>query len=102
MNSTPLVAVQPKSMFTRKTFWVNVAIAVLAIIGEAEALLPGFADILVLPPAFFRWLALLGAIANVVLRRLSDYPARFRPEDRAIVLERAKSPLDYPPKARPG
>lgn len=98
---TQLVAVKPKSMFTRKTFWVNLLVALVALVAEIQAVLPDFADVVVIPPIWGRRLLLIMAIANILLRRISDYPARFRPEERAVVLERA-SPADVPPRARTG
>lgn len=86
---TPLVAVKAKSMFTRKTFWVNLLVGLVALVSEVQAVLPDFADVLVIPPIWARRLLLAMAIANILLRRISDYPARFRPEERSVALERA-------------
>lgn len=74
------VAVKPISMLASRTFWINLVVAVLAFISEIQALLPEFADILVLPQDWSRWLLLITAIGNIILRRFSDTPARFAEE----------------------
>lgn len=100
MNS-PLVAVQAKSMFKSKTFWVNLIVGTIALISEIQAILPDFADVVTIPPIWGRRILLALAILNMILRRISDAPARFRAEDRAVPLERANTTLEYPPRARP-
>lgn len=90
MNTgTPLVAVRAKSLFASKTFYVNAIVGLIALLTEIQAVLPDFADILTLPESFGRWLLFALAVANIVLRRISDQPARFSPENEAVALPRA-------------
>jgi hypothetical protein len=91
MNTTQTVMVQSKGMLTSRTFWVNLIVGLLAITSEIQAMLPAFADILVMPPTVARWLLLATAVANIVLRRISDQPARFNPGDDAVPLPKAGS-----------
>jgi len=86
--STPTVAVQPKPMTSSVTFWTNLLIGLLAILSEIQALLPSFADILVLPQDVSRWVLFLTAVLNIVLRRISDQPARFAPAAEPVQVER--------------
>ena len=72
--------VTAKSMVTSKTFWVNVItaiIAVVAVLNEIAAEMVLFADILVMPTWVTRVLLLVNSVANIILRRISDLPARF-------------------------
>lgn len=82
------VAVLPKGMFASRTFWLNLLVGLVAMIGEVQTLLPSFSDILVLPATTTRWLLLATAVANIILRRISDEPARFTP-DKAVPLQAA-------------
>lgn len=75
------VAVQPKAMLESKTFYFNLVIAGLTIISEIQAMLPAFADILVIPQDVARWTLFGTAVVNIVLRRVSDQPARFAPAE---------------------
>lgn len=86
---TPLVAVKPKAMLRSKTFWINLVVAVLALIAELQQLLPSFTDIISIPPELGRWLLFATAVLNIILRRFSDAPARFSPQGETVVLERA-------------
>jgi len=83
---TTTVPVQPKEMWRSKTVWANLIVALLAIIAEIQDVLPAFADILVLPVDATRWLLLVAAILNIVLRRISDQPARFTHMDDPVDL----------------
>jgi hypothetical protein len=70
------VAVQAKSLVQSKTAWINLIVALLAIIGELQAILPEFTDILAFPPSVTRWLLFGTAVLNIILRRISDQPVR--------------------------
>lgn len=88
--TSPTVAVQPKSLFASKTFWVNAIVGLLALLTEIQGILPSFADILSIPPSWGRWLLFATAVANILLRRISDQPARITPEREPVVLEKFK------------
>lgn len=83
-----VVAVQAKSMFASRTFWINLIVALLAFVSEVQAILPAFADIVPIPQGFARWILFVTAIANILLRRISDAPARFSPENEPVPLEK--------------
>jgi hypothetical protein len=85
---TAIVSVQAKSMWTSKTFWINLIVALLAFVSEVQAILPAFADIIVVPQGVARWALFVTAIANILLRRISDAPARFSPENEPVPLEK--------------
>jgi hypothetical protein len=85
---TTIVSVQPKSMWTSKTFWINLIVALLAFVSEVQTVLPAFADIVPVPQGVARWALFVTAIANILLRRISDAPARFSPENEPVPLEK--------------
>ena len=87
------VAVQSKSILLSRTAWVNAIVALLALLSEIQAVLPEFADILVIPQEWSRWLLLITAVANIILRRFSDQPARFTATaDAPVQVERYSGP----------
>lgn len=86
---TTLVAVKSKWMLATKSFWAFTIAGLIALIGEFQAILPEFADVLVLPPPWPRRLALAVAVLGIVLRRISDQPARFRPSNDAVAVPKA-------------
>ena len=82
------VAVQPKSMWLSKTFIFNLIVALLAFLSEVQAILPAFADIIVLPQDVARWTLFGAAVLNILLRRISDAPARFTPAEDPVRVEK--------------
>jgi len=70
--------IEAKPMFASKTFWVNAIVALLALLTEIQQILPSFADLVTIPASWGRWLLFAVALANILLRRISDQPARFR------------------------
>jgi len=82
------VAVRPKGMIQSKTFWINAIVALVALLTEIQGILPAFADIVTIPASWGRWLLFAVAVANIVLRRISDTPARFTPDRDPVRLEK--------------
>lgn len=58
-----------KSMFTSRTFWVNVLSAILAVLALPEVNL--------LPSTYLPYIGAATAVINVILRRLTIEPAQF-------------------------
>lgn len=88
------VTVKAKTMWTSKTLWLNVLtglIAVIAVLNEVQVELLAFADIFEIPAWVTRWLLLVNTIANIVLRRISDLPARFSSKPETVIVEQESS-----------
>jgi hypothetical protein len=90
----PSVTMKAKTMWTSKTFWLNVItglVATIAVLNEVQVELLAFADILEIPAWVTRWLLLVNTIANIVLRRISDLPARFSAKPETVVVQQESS-----------
>lgn len=88
------VTVKAKTMWTSKTFWLNVLtglIAVIAALNEVQIELLAFADLFEIPTWVTRWLLLVNTVANIILRRISDLPARFSSKPETVVVEQESS-----------
>ena len=88
------VTVKAKTMWTSKTFWLNVLtglIAVIAALNEVQIELLAFADLFEIPTWVTRWLLLVNAVANIILRRISDLPARVSSKPETVIVEQESS-----------
>lgn len=98
----PTVPVKPKWIVTTKTFLFFAFTLAAALLGYVQEILPILATVVDIPERWPAWVVVLVSIVGIGLRRISDQPARFRPADRAIRVERAESSRLDPLRARPG
>lgn len=87
--------VQAKSFFSSKTVRLNALFLIVSVFGllnEIQAVALAFEDIIVIPPEVTRWLLFINTIANLILRRVSDQPVRFREENRVVEVPAAIPP----------
>ena len=82
--------VQAKPMSRSRTFWLNIISTLIAVVGvlneihEATLL---FGDIIEIPVWVTRYILLINSILNIILRRLTDSPARFVRQPTLVVKE---------------
>lgn len=84
-----------KNYFLSRTVRLNILffiVSVLSLLNEIQVVAQAFEDILVIPPEFTRWVLFVSAIANLILRRISDQPVRFHKEHRAVEVPAAIPP----------